>query len=162
DVGSAYVFVRSGNVWTEQAKLLASDGQPNDHFGNSVAISGDTVVVGAHNDNTMYTAVGSAYVFVRSGNVWTEQAKLFAADGAAYDHFGFSVAISGDTAVAGAPYDDDVGDGAGSVYVFVRSGNAWTQQAKLLDSSNGLPFDNLGYSLAIRADTIAVGVPGAG
>ena len=101
------MFVRSGGAWTQQAKLTASDAAADDQFGYSVAVAGDTAVVGAHSDDTLAgTDAGSAYVFVRSGGAWTQQAKLTASDAAAGDHFGISVAVAGDTAVVGA-YDDD-------------------------------------------------------
>src|SRR5207247_2438966 len=132
DQGSAYVFSRSGTTWTQQAKLTASDGAASDEFGCSVAISGDTVVVGAYLDNVgANTDQGSAYVFVRSGTIWTQQQKLTASDGAASDGFGYSLAISGDVVVVGA-FGDDVGANAdqGSAYVFVRNVTTWTQQAQ--------------------------------
>ncbi len=101
--GSAYVFVRSGGVWSQQQKLVASDAAAFDQFGTSVAISGETVVVGATvDDGTAGIDQGSAYVFVRSGGVWSQQQKLEASDAAAVDLFGFSVAISGETVVVGA------------------------------------------------------------
>jgi hypothetical protein len=102
-------------VWTEQAKLLASDGAAGDRFGRSVAVYGETAVIGAWKDDT---SSGSAYVFTRTGGVWTEQAKLLASDGAASDYFGFNVALEGRTAVIGAFGDDDNGEDSGSAYVF--------------------------------------------
>src|SRR5439155_610697 len=116
DAGSASVFVRSGTTWTQQAHLTAADGAAYDDFGTSVAVSGDTAVVGAYLDDTPAGAdAGSASVFVRSGTTWTQQAHLTAADGAAYDYFGVSVAVSGNTAVVGAYYDDTpAGRNAGS------------------------------------------------
>jgi uncharacterized repeat protein (TIGR01451 family) len=157
DAGSAYVFVRSGTTWTEQQKLLASDGAADDNFGRSVSVSGDTAVVGAYHDVYPPTGPGSAYVFVRSGTTWTEQQKLLASDGAVGDNFGISVSISGDTAVVGAD-EDDTPDGAnaGSAYVFVRSGTTWTQQQKLL-ASDGAEFDFFGYSVSVSGDTAVVG-----
>ena len=93
--GSAYVFVRSGTNWSQQSKLIANDGAAGDSFGNSVGISGDTVVVGAFADNVgVNLAQGSAYVFVRSGTNWTQQAHLLANNGAAIDFFGVAVAIA--------------------------------------------------------------------
>jgi len=118
--GSAYVFVRSGTTWSQQAQLTASDGAANDSFGISAAISGDTAVVGAYGHTVgANTGQGSAYVFVRSGTSWSQQAQLTASDGAAVDHFGYSVAISGDRALVGAPYKT-VGSntGQGSAYVY--------------------------------------------
>ena len=159
DSGSAYVFVRSGGVWTEQQKLTASDGAATDYFGFSVAVSGDTAVIGTPYDDDKGSNSGSAYVFVRSGGVWTEQQKLTASDGAATDYFGFSVAVSGDTAVIGTPYDDDKGSNSGSAYVFVRSGGVWTEQQNLT-ANDGAAGDNFGYSVAVSGDTAVIGAVG--
>ena len=101
----------------EQAKLLASDGAATDWFGSSVAVSGDTTVVGARGDDDSGFNSGSAYVYRYDGSAWVEEAKLLASDGAAGDFFGYSVAVSGDTAVVGAWYDDDSGSDSGSAYV---------------------------------------------
>ena len=152
DSGSAYVFTRSGSSWTQQAKLTASDGASSYHFGRSVAVSGDgnTAVIGAIGVDE---GRGSAYVFVRSGSSWTQQAKLTASDGASEDQFGWSVAVSGDgnTAVIGSYADDDGGDRSGSAYVFSRSGSSWTQQAKLT-ASDRAANDYFGWSVAVSGD----------
>lgn len=149
--GSAYVFVRSGGVWIQQAKMTASDAAANDYFGISVALSGNTALVGSYADND-YTA--SAYVFVRSGGVWIQQAKLTASDATARDFFGYSVAVSGDTAVVGAHSDNQ---GAGSAYIFLRSGNVWTEQAKL--SPADAQHAGFGLSVALSGDTTVIGAP---
>ncbi len=156
--GAAYVFTRSGTAWTQQAKLTASDGATGDTLGWSIAIAGDTAVVGARYDDTPAgTDAGSAYVFARSGTVWSQQAKLTASDGAPSDWLGTSVAIVGDTIVAGASQDDTPGGfNAGSAYVFTRAGTVWTQQAKLM-ASDGAPEDNMGVSVGIAGDTAVVG-----
>ena len=109
------------------------DGAEFDFFGHSVSISGDTAVIGArYDDDDNGSDSGSAYVYVRSNGVWSEQQKLTASDGAAVDYFGLSVSISGDTAVIGARYDDDDnGSDSGSGYVYVRSNGLWTEQQKL-------------------------------
>ncbi|HEX9696581.1 MAG TPA: Ig-like domain-containing protein, partial [Actinomycetota bacterium] len=117
--GSAYVFSRSGATWTEQAKLTASDAAAGDDFGVSVSVSGDAAVVGSWFDDDAGSSSGSAYVFSRSGSTWTQQAKLTATDAAAFDDFGVSVSVSGDTAVVGSVFDDDAGPDSGSAYVFV-------------------------------------------
>ena len=156
--GAAYVFVRSGTDWVQQARLTAGDGANGDAFGSSVALSGDTALVGASLDD-IGSAVdqGSAYVFLRSGTTWTQQAKLVAADGAAGDQFGDSVALSGDTALVGALLDDIGGvANRGSAYVFVRDGASWTQQARLLASDGGLNHQ-FGVSVAISGDVALVG-----
>jgi hypothetical protein len=117
--GSAYVFVRSGTTWTQQAKLVAGDAEGFAFFGLSVAIFGDRAVVGAHFDDDGKIDNGSAYVFVRSGTLWTQQEKLLASDAADSDSLGQSVSISGDTVLAGAWLDDHAGGtDAGSAYVF--------------------------------------------
>ena len=114
------MFVRSGTNWSQQAKLTAGDGAADDVFGCSVALAGDTALVGAMFDDTaagLYA--GSAYVFVRSGTNWSQQAKLTAGDAAAGDQFGYAVALTGDTALLGAVTDDTTaGTNAGSAYVF--------------------------------------------
>ena len=153
--GSAYVFTRSGGVWTQQAKLVASDGGSIDYFGQSVSLSGDTVVIGAHGDNDNGITSGSAYVFTLIGGVWTQQAKILPDDGAADNWFGFSVSLSGDTAILGAWGESD-NNGSGSAYVFRRSDGAWTQQAKLL-SDDGAELDRFGYRVSISGDTALIG-----
>jgi len=155
--GSAYVFVPGDNsTWTEQAKLTASDGANDDDFGKAVAVYGDTALIGAQYDDDKGTSSGSVYVFVRGGTTWTQQAKLTASDGAPYDWFGWSVALDEDTAVIGATGDDDKGAGSGSVYVFVRDGITWTQQAKLT-ANDGAPSDFFGNSVALDVDTAIIG-----
>jgi len=120
--GSAYAFVRSHGVWTQQAKLTASDATATDGFGYSVSVAGDTAVIGApYDDHAGRFAAGSAYVFRRSGGVWMQQAKLTASDAASFDQFGFSVSVSlsADRAMIGARYDSHAGGiYAGSAYAF--------------------------------------------
>ncbi len=152
DSGSAYVFVLSGGVWTQQQKLVAADAAPGDNFGNSVAISGETVVVGA-------SLADSAYVFVRSYGVWTEQQKLVAADSRGDGLFGYSVAISGETVLVGARRDSGARLLEGSAYVFVRSGGVWIQQQKLV-AADAAEFDQFGNSVAINGETVVVGTSG--
>ncbi len=154
--GSAYVFIRSATGWTQQAKLFASDGASADQFGDPVSLSGDTALVGVHGDDDNGTAAGSAYVFVRSGTSWTQQAKLQASDGAAGDLFGCAVAVSVDAALVGALGDDDNGSFSGSAYVFVRSGTSWMQRTKLL-ASDGAPDDEFGRVVSLSGDTALVG-----
>ena len=156
DSGSVYVFTRLGNDWNQQTKLTAADGGAGDEFGGKVALDGDVAVIGARHDDDKGVDSGSAYVFARTGTAWSQQAKLTAPDGAAGDEFGYSVAISGDIAVIGAPRDDDRGDDSGSAYVFSRSGNSWVQQAKLV-AIDGAAGDVFGISVAISGDTVVVG-----
>ncbi|HET7506577.1 MAG TPA: hypothetical protein VFK02_36405 [Kofleriaceae bacterium] len=159
DAGAAYVFVRSGGSWVRQAKLVAPDGQSNDHFGASVALSGDTALIGATADDDVASDAGAAYVFVRTGATWTLQAKLTAVDGSSADQLGISAALDGDTAVVGTVDDDDLGDRSGAAYVFARSGTAWTQQAKLT-AADGAERDQFGISVAVSGGTAVVGAYG--
>jgi hypothetical protein len=159
--GSAYVFVRSGASWSEQAKLTANDAAGEGTWVQAVAISGDTAVMAAYDDSAPAAAPGSAYVFVRSGTSWSEQAKLTASDAAAEDRFGTSLALSGDIAVVGAPRHDHVGGtNAGSAYVFVRGGTSWSEQAKLT-GSDAAAEDRFGISVALSGDTAVAGAPNA-
>ena len=149
------------NATFAEQKLMASDGVVGDQFGNGVAISGDTAVVGANAYGATVGGPGAAYVFVRSGNSWALQQKLTASDGATDDAFGSDVAISGDTIIVGA-FGDTTGanTGQGSAYIFVRSGTAWTQQQKLT-AGDGAGFDNFGYTVSIAGDTAVAGSPGS-
>ena len=163
--GAAYVFVRSGGTWSQQAYLKASNTEAGDQFGISVAISGDTIVVGANSDDSNATGVdgdqsdnsavqsGAAYVFTRSGSTWSQQAYLKASNTGAGDAFAGEVAIAGDTIVVGAPGE---ASGSGAAYVFTRSGSSWSQQG-YLKASNAATNDVFGNSVAISGDTIVVG-----
>src|SRR5215475_16053425 len=113
---------------TSSTRLKAGDGKAGDLFGSAVAISGDTAIVGApSNDINVDADQGAAYIFVRSGGNWTQEARLKAPLGAAGDYFGGAVAISGDTAIVGAYLDDTVANvNQGVVYVFTRSAGVWT------------------------------------
>jgi alpha-tubulin suppressor-like RCC1 family protein len=152
--------------WSEQKKLLASDGAAEDQFGHSVAIWGDTVVVGARGPDLGRPAdQGSAYLFARNqggADNWGQVIKLTASDGAADDWFGESVAIWGDTVVVGASRADIGGKAEqGSAYVFARNqggANHWGQVSKLT-ASDGAAGDYFGESVAICDDTVVVGAP---
>ena len=153
--GAAYVFTRTAGVWTEQMKLVASDPAANNAFGWSVAVDGDTAIVGA----PFVAGGGAAYVFVRSAGVWTQQEKLTADDRAAGDQFGMTVALDSDTVVIGAPGDDDGGSAAGSAYVFVRTGGIWTQRQKVV-ADDPAASSNFGGSVGFSAGTIVAGATG--
>jgi len=128
--GQAYVFTRSGNTWSQQQILSASDKSASAAFGFSVTVSGDTAIVGARfADPNGISNAGQAYVFTRSGSTWSQQQILSASDKSTNAHFGFSVTVSGDTAIVGARAADPGGTSdAGSAYVFTRSGSTWSQQ----------------------------------
>jgi len=178
--GAAYVFVRSGTNWTQQAYLKASNTEEYDGFGTSAAISGDTIVVGAPSESSNATGVngnqtnnlagtsGAAYVFVRNGTVWSQQAYLKPSNTYLNWQFGTTVALDGNTIVVGAPAEgnsatgvngnQNLGDASisGAAYVFVRIGTNWAQQA-YLKASNTDSGDIFGNAVAVQADTIVVG-----
>ncbi len=163
DSGTAYVFVRTGITWSEQGILTPLDGQPADLFGTSVAVEGDTAVVGAICTDDLGASSGAAYVFVRSGSTWSQQAKLLASDGSTGDFFGQSVGISGDYVVVGAPLDDDAMPGnilteSGAAYVFLRTGTAWAEQQKVLPADLAVG-DLFGASVDISGGRLVAGAP---
>jgi hypothetical protein len=181
--GAVYVFTRSGGAWVEEAYLKASNADPEDFFGRSVALEGDTLVVGAYHESSAATGVdgdqasngatrsGAVYVFTRARSVWSQEAYLKASNAGPGDFFGRSVALSGDTLVVGAYGEDSDatgvdGDGAsnlapfsGAAYVFRRSGGAWSQEAYLKAHNTGT-FDYFGISVAVDGETLAVGAWG--
>ena len=159
DAGAAYIFVKSGTNWIQQAKLKASDAGSGDGFGSSVSISGDYVIIGTYYPGSITASLGSAYIFTRSGTSWTEQAKLTASDAALNDYFGRAVSISGDYAIIGAFGNDDNGNSSGSAYIFTRSGISWTEQAKLTASDAG-SGDGFGSSVSISEDYAIIGASG--
>jgi hypothetical protein len=160
--GAAYVFVRTGTAWQAQGSTLAAtDGAASDGFGTSVAISGDTLVVGApSHDVGENHDQGAAYVFVRSGATWTQQGPpLFAPDGKTGEAFGTYVGESADSIIVGAPiHQVGAHEYQGAAYVFVRSGDTWTQEGPDLIAPDGGSFDQLG-PCAISGDTVLVGAP---
>lgn len=187
--GAAYVFVRfGGDTWVQQAYLKASNLGDGDRFGYSVALSGDTLVVGAPSERSQATGVngnqldngaiesGAAYVFVRDGGIdgsWSQQAYLKASNTDVFDQFGYAVAASGDLVVVGAPGEGSSATGlngnqsnndaesSGAVYVYRRtqaSGN-WLQEA-YLKASNTAAEDRFGSAVAIEGFTVIAGAPG--
>ncbi len=157
--GSAYIFTRSGSIWTQQAKLHAGDPRVAAQFGNSVSLDGNTALIGAYNDDNDLSGSGAAYIFTRSDTTWTQQAKLCALDADHNDYFGISVSLSGNSALIGASLDYDNGLDSGSAYVFTRDDSTWTQQAKLL-ASDGEADDIFGNSVSIYGDTALIGSEG--
>ena len=137
---------------TEEAKLTAADGAAGDQFGFSVSLSGNRALVGSTGNDDNGSLSGSAYVFAFDGTIWTEEAKLTAADAAGFDVFGVSVSLSGDRALVGARGDD----GKGSAYVFAFDGASWAQEAKLT-AADGAVNDQFGQSVSLSGDRALVG-----
>jgi len=158
--GAAYIFTRIGDSWIQEAKLTASDVRSYAYFGCSVAIDGDTVIVGSYGANDG----GAAYIFTRSGTptVWTQQARLTAYDAEDGDGFGWSVSIDGDTVIVGAPYEDYLSTtDKGSAYVFNRSGTtgAWSDRVKFT-YGGAQAYWHFGWSVSLSGTTALIGSPG--
>ena len=155
--GAVYVFARTGTIWAEQQILTPLDGNPSDGF-YCPTLDGDTAIVSACYDDDMGADAGALYVFTHTDSTWTQQAKLYAADAAAGELFGWEVSLDGDTALS-STYDwwnDTVTPGA--AYIFTRTGTTWTQQAKLVGSDT-VPGDTFGIAVALDGDTALVGAP---
>ncbi len=158
NIGSAYIFVRNGNTWTQQQKLLNGQGDASDMFGTSVAMSGDYALVGCPGYSINGNR-GAAFIFKRNGTTWPQQQRIQVSPATYYNRFGQSVAINGDQLIVGAPNEDEVWDqdlNIGAAYIFVRSGNTWSQQQRI-EASDRENQDRFGLSVAISADHAIVG-----
>jgi hypothetical protein len=178
--GAVYVFRHTGTAWLQEAYVKASNTGAQDGFGWRVALAGDTLAVAAYGEDSADTGVdgdqddnaatnsGAVYVFRRTGATWEQEAYLKASNTGANDFFGISLALSGDTLAAGAyredsaatgvdgDQDDESGSDSGAVYVFRRTGATWEQEAYLKASNTG-NADELGWSVALSGDLLAVG-----
>jgi hypothetical protein len=153
--GSVYVFRRSGSGWIEHQKLTASDGQPSDAFGFSVAMDAGTAVIGAPFEAPQGSfGAGSAYVFELQGTMWAETGKIWATPSYSTAHFGYAVSLSLDRILVGAREDSQAGWAAGAAYVFDRSGPSWVQTVKLLASNPGAYF---GQAVSLSGDVAVIG-----
>ena len=150
------MFIRTGANWVQQAKLTTGDTAEVDQFGVSVSLSGDTAVIGAPVNDAGIVDSGAADVFVRSGSTWNQQAKLIASDPAVNDLFGWSVSVSVDTALVSAYLDDDTATDSGSVYVFLRTGASWAQQAKL-PAGDAAANGFFGWPVSLSGETALIG-----
>jgi hypothetical protein len=183
NAGAVYIFVRTGTTWAQQAYIKASNTDPGDVFGSSVALDQDTLAVGASAENSSATGVdgdqsnnsatssGAVYVFTRTATNWSQQAYIKASNTDDGDRFGTSLSLSADTLAVGASGEDssdgringnesnDEAENAGAVYVFTRSGTDWTQQA-YIKASNADAGDGFGGAVVISGDTLAVGASG--
>ncbi|MCA8979557.1 MAG: hypothetical protein H6831_10050 [Planctomycetes bacterium] len=181
EAGAAYVFVRDGGgVWSQQAYLKQSYADAVSHFGYAVAIDQDTIAIGARSEDGTDTGVngnqfdlstgysGAAYVFVRNGTTWTQQAYIKASSVSFADQFGFSVSLSSDRLAVGAYYEDSIATGvygddsndlsmnSGAVYLFERNGVIW-QQVGYFKAPNSQPGDLFGFSVVVDGNTLFVG-----
>ncbi len=155
DAGAVFVFRWTGIKWIQEAKLITNDAVANDQLGFSVAIEGDTIAVGAPFDSDVCCGTGSIYIFQRTGVTWTQITKFTASGIGSQDNLGRSLAMDGDTIVAGALFDDEPSN-SGAIYVFRGSGASWTQEQKL-KASDAATSDEFGLNLDISGDTIVAG-----
>ncbi|NER93261.1 MAG: hypothetical protein F6J86_05390 [Symploca sp. SIO1B1] len=157
--GAAYIYQREGGTWTKKAgPLQPSDLKSNDHFGYAVGISEKTAIVGAALGDANQTDAGSAYIYQLEGGIWQEKPALQHSDGKNGDKFGFSVAISGDIAIVGAPGVDAQGKpDMGAAYIYQLQGGTWQQQGSPLRPSDGNKEDYFGWSVAISGDIAIIG-----
>ncbi|MFK8039215.1 MAG: T9SS type A sorting domain-containing protein [Crocinitomicaceae bacterium] len=164
NAGSAYVFNLVGGVWTETAKLVASDRDAGDYFGHNIKMDGNKAIIGAYNRDEpgIGSMTGTAYIFELNGGLWTETAKLLPSDIGAIDHFGYSVDISGNRAIVGARHEDHDENGgnilnnSGSAYIFELSGGVWSETNKLV-ASDREENDLFSISVGISGDMVMVG-----
>jgi len=168
NAGSAYLYARSldgSNTWTQIKKLVAPDAHAADAFGTAVAISGDSIIVGAPLNSEKAGNAGAAYVYSRNqngSNQWGFVKKLMASDGAAADQFGSAIAISNTLVVIGSPLADiNSSLDAGAVYFFERDQNGANQwgQVRKLTVTNAAAGDRFGSAVAVHGDNLAVGAP---
>ena len=157
--GSAYVYENTGGTWTEQSRLVASDSAELAHFGHSVSISGDFILIGAYLDDQIGTNAGAAYIFKRdTSGQWIEYQKLLASDGGDYGKFGWSVSLFGDHAIIGAPtYFDSVETGA--AYIFKWNDTLWVEEAKLVPGNGIGTSPAFGTSVSIYENYTIIGAP---
>ena len=158
--GAAYVFVHGARGWTQQARLVAADGVALDNFGFSVALDGNTAVVGAPNRGPdgvrSFHGNGGAYVFTRTGTTWTQRAQFTGSTSQEGDQFGWSIAFAGHTAVIGAPSQANT---PGAAYVFTQTATGLPQQA-ILRAPHPQGSDLFGRTVALSGTTALIGAPG--
>ena len=156
EAGAAYIFEHDGESWSSGCKLMAAGGEESDWFGYAVSLHGDRALIGAFRDDPRGSNSGSVYVFDFDGTDWIQTHQLTASDGAAFDGFGFTVALAQDRAVIGARFDDDLGLESGAAYVFDFDGNDWieTQKLTVMDGEAG---DEFGQTVALSENRLLVG-----
>lgn len=159
--GAVYVFERSGSSVTEVQKLTLANPQGNDRLGLALDLDGDVAAFGLSSKTGGTTSSGTAFVFERSGGIFTEQQQLNASNASIVDLFGTDVAVRGDLLVCGAPGEDSAGSAAGAAYVFRLAGGVWSEVALLVGSASAAG-DNLGTAVSTDGVRVAVGAPGAG
>ena len=159
DAGAVFVYERAAGAWPQVQLLRALDAQPDDHFGEALALEGELLAVGAPHDAHLALDAGSVYLFERSGGVWQQSYKLYALDGESGDLFGSALALEGEHLLVGARGDRQAGWGSGSVYAYRKSGSVWVPSGRL-SAADGQPGNQFGSALALEAPLAAIGAPG--
>ncbi len=154
--GAVYVFRLTAGVWTQEQKIVPSDGAFDDNFGSTVSLDGDVLVAGSPQANIEIEDEGAAYVFRRNGTTWTEEQKLTAADGGEQQYFGRSVSVDAGRILVGSDQDDDLGVFSGSAYVFRFNGSSWVQEQKLT-ANDGTANDFFGATVCIQGERAIIG-----
>lgn len=156
ECGAAYVFAIDGTAWVQEQKLVAPDASTGDRFGAAVSLTDTTALVGAPRHDETAVDAGAAYVFVHAGGSWQWEQKLTAGDAQPGDALGAAVTVSGDHAVAGAPFHDGATGNPGAAYLFARSGGLWSAAGKLM-SADGAAGDRFGGAVDMDDATLLVG-----
>ena len=158
EAGAVYIFIRADTEWIQQAKLIADDISMFDRFGTAIAVHQNTAIIGAHGKDEVSVDAGAAYIFVRNGVSWIQQAKLTHQNAVPGDQFGRAVAIYGDSALIGAHRSDATGPDSGAAYIFTRNGGTWRQDFQLIPNDSGLG-DEFGYAVDLTNGVAIIGAP---
>ena len=154
--GAVYIFVREGNKWEQQAKLITDDPGKAAKFGSSVSLTFNTLVVGAPlHDTERGKDAGAAYIFVRNGGRWKQQARLISKDTEAADRFGTGVATTGRSAIIGAPFRPEGAPGSGAAYSFISVDGKWEEKEKVIPDDTGQKI-NYGLWVAMSGNMVIV------
>ncbi len=156
DSGSAYIYRHTGTQWVEEQKLVPNDLGAGDLFGWATHMDKDVAIVGSYNDDDGAQNAGAVYVYRDTGSGWVMEQKVLADDAAAFNQFGYSIAVHGDTMLLGSKITQPSVNQVGKAYVFRRSGGVWTQR-RLLEPPDGAAFDAYSFHLHMHANTFVVG-----
>ncbi len=152
DTGAVYIYIRQNNLWTQQAKLFASVPKSNSRFGSSIDLEGNTLVVGAPSEHSSANYAGAAYVFVREGTSWSQQARFVLGSTDFNAHLGSAIDLDGETLAVGSD------QGKGTIHFFNRSGAQWTEAPRI--SYEGWLGDQFGSSIKLKDGLLVVGAAG--
>ena len=172
NAGAAYILRNNSGTWTVVQKIVAADRAADDEFGTSVAISGDYAIVGAPRKTAtvgfeLNSAAGAVYIFKNTDGIWSQLQKIVASDRETFDEFGYSVAISENYVIVGAPYEDEYVNGLssssnkGSAYIYKKGETVWMDEQKIVGNSVS-DGDNFGWSVGISEDYAIIGSPREG